>query len=435
MKQLYLLIVITLLSCREQPKDKKGAVEAPHAKNALDAAAEQIEAAAQTSENVATFREELQKLKLKNIPLVDSTSFNSFKDESDYQNINAEALKLFEVYNDWNNPESNYLAISAYRLNLSKDFYTIVVTFLQNDEVMESRLINYDLYGNFITSAIVAYDEIAERWARMKATIETDHIMRHYQYTVSEVDALILDNEFAKIEPNGIIKELGIDEQFFELVIEELGLDSSKLIPSLQAFKILPNRPNEAVVVIPEIVEGSEEEHYFTLNTHIAYVNVENKQVLFHYFESAETNGWVSDAIMLQEIVIDTAPYTITESGHAFGVKTHFVGSSRINPYVSDRLSLFIVADNLLNNVLHNFEVKKGTGEWDGDCEGEFTDEEKTLFISEEKTNGYFDILVKHKITNNKAFEDENGDCDSKDTIANKTLVLKFNGKVYKKSL
>ncbi len=430
MKYSYLLIIFLLFSCSKNNKEKipaKEAIEKQEIEKAVETVADEIEAVAKPSEHVTTtFKEELLKLKLKTVPLVDSTSFDNLTDKGDYQKINTEALKLAKVYKNWKELKSNYRAIDAYRLKLSKDFYTVVITALQSEEEIESRLINYDLEGNVIASEMIAYDEVVESWARTKSTIETDRITINYQYKVSE------ETGFVKIESNGKFRMLNISDIFYELVIDELNINRSKLMPALQAFKILPNRPNEAIVAIPEIVEGSEEEHYFTLNTHIAYVNMENKQVLFDYFESSKTNGWVSDAIMLTEIIIDTAPYTVTENERAFGIKTHFVGSSRVNPYESDRLSLFIIANNNLQKVLHNFEILDNGGEWDGNCEGEFINEKKILIISEEKNNGYFDILVKHKITNNITFEDENGDCDSKDSVTIKTSVLKFDGKTYK---
>ena len=73
-------------------------------------------------------------------------------------------------------------------------------------------------------------------------------------------------------------------------------------------------------------------------------------------------------------------------------------------------------------------------GEWDTNCTGEFIDVKSTLIISRKKTNEYFDILVKSKITESKAYIDENGDCDSKDKMTAKTSVLKFNGEKYIKN-
>lgn len=414
----FILILLFFYSCKKNIIEKK--IESVEVESAVEAAAEPSE------HTTTTFKEEFLKLKLKSVPLADSASFDNYTNKGDYEEINTEALKLAKVYKNWEELKSNYRAIDAYRLKLSKDFYTVVITALQSDEDIESRLINYDIEGNVIASEMVTYDSKTEDWMRTKSTIETDRITINYQYKVSK------ETGFVKIEPNGKFRMLGISDIFYELVIDELNLDRSKLIPTLMAFKILPNRPHEAVVVIPEIIEGSEEEHYFSLNTHIAYVNIENKQVLFHYFESAETNSWTSDAIVLQEILIDTAPYTITENERAFGVKTHFVGSSRVNPYESEQLSLFVVASNNLQKVLHNFEVKKGSGEINGGCNETYHLEEKTLIISKEKTNAYFNIVVNNKTTNSILFKNENDDCDEKENISTKTLVLKFNGKTYK---
>ncbi len=249
---------------------------------------------------------------------------------------------------------------------------------------------------------------------------------------VKEVeDASQMEINTLKIEDNGTLKQLTIDDVFYELVIKTLKINSKKLIPSLQAFKILPNSPNHAVVVIPEVVEGSEEEHYFSLNTHIAIVNIETKQITHQYFESSKTNGWVSDAIVLTDIIIDTAPYDVTDNIRAFGIKTHFVGSSRVNPYESENLSLFVKMEDKLQKVLANYEVLNNVGEWDGFCFGKFIKEEKILIISPQKTNEYYDFIVKNKITETNNFEDENGECDYKETITHQTSVLKFDGKMY----
>lgn len=66
---------------------------------------------------------------------------------------------------------------------------------------------------------------------------------------------------------------------------------------------------------------------------------------------------------------------------------------------------------------------------------GEFTRSKSTLFVSKEKTNGYFDIPVKSKITKSINFEDENGDCDSKENSTITKTILKFDGKEYKETV
>lgn len=429
MKQTYLLIVLIFCSCAQNTKEKtpsKGAVEIISAvENVAKEVTEQIN-------NGTTFKEELQKLKTKKVPLIDSTSFDSFIDESDYKTINAEAFQLPKIYKNWYEENDKHRAVSAYRLNLSDDFYTVVVTVLSGDEVMESKLINYDLEGNVIASEMIAYDETVESWARTKSTIESNKITIDYQYTVSEDDEDGPVYSVVKIESDGNFRVLGIRDICYELVIKELNLNESKLIPTLQVFKILPNSPNEAVVVIPEIAVGSEEEGYLEFNTHVALVNTASKEITHQYFESHQTNGWISDAIHLREITIDTAPYDLSEDVRAFGIRIRFIGSSQVNPYENEALSLFVKSGDNLKKVLNNFDIMKYGGEWNGDCDGEFLSEEKTLSISEEKTNGYFDIIIKNKLTKSINVKDELGNCDTKETFTNKTSVLKFDGKTYR---
>ncbi|WP_321285832.1 hypothetical protein [uncultured Sunxiuqinia sp.] len=432
MKRQYILLLLIFSSCAQKANTNsiKDTVEIPSKVKDVEDAVDTVEAVAQT-DNSTNFKEVLQKLKQKSVPLIDSTSFDSFIDEEDYKTINTEALKLVKIYKNWNNPNYNYRAIDAYRLNLSNKFYTVVVSVLLGDNELENRLINYDLNGSIITSEIVAYDEIAEGWTRYQSKIEAKKITIKYHVLVSDDDASQMEINTLKIEANGTLKQLTIDDVFYALVIKTLNINSKKLIPSLQAFKILPNSPNQAVVVIPEVVEGSEEEHYFYLNTHIAIVNLETKQITHQYFESSKTNGWVSDAIVLTDIIIDTAPYSVTDNIRAFGIKTHFVGSSRANQYESENLSLFVKLEDKLQKVLDNYEVLNNGGEWDGFCFGKFIKEEKILIISPQKTNEYYDIIVKNKITETNNFEDEKGECDYKETITHQTSVLKFDGKTY----
>ena len=77
------------------------------------------------------------------------------------------------------------------------------------------------------------------------------------------------------------------------------------------------------------------------------------------------------------------------------------------------------------------FSVEKNTGEWNGVCEGEHESKNKTLIMSSEKTNDFFDITVKTNIVNTIDFEDEQGDCNSKDSLSSQTSILKFDGNRY----
>ncbi len=215
-------------------------------------------------------------------------------------------------------------------------------------------------------------------------------------------------------------------------VIKQLKLNPNKIAKALIVHKELPNNVNETVIVIPEIVE--EGEQYFELNSYIVIVNSVTGKIIHQYFESSKTNNWVSDAIKLVEITIDTAPYNVTTGIRAFGIRVRYVGSSQANPYENETISLFIKSENTLKNILKSYDVMNSWGEWDTNCAGEFIDENKVLIISENMTNTYVDILVKSKIIESKSYIDKNGDCDSTEKTTTEKTLLKFNGKEYKEN-
>ena len=86
----------------------------------------------------------------------------------------------------------------------------------------------------------------------------------------------------------------------------------------------------------------------------------------------------------------------------------------------------------LIKKILNNYEILYNGGEWDTDCVGEFIDERKVFIISTDKTNGFFAILVKSKITETTNYIDENNECNSIDKVKTEKTTLKFNGYEYK---
>ena len=423
MKQIvYFFLVILFFSCKENTKHEND--ESLVNEKALESLVEVVGG----NEN---FKDEFEKLPIKKLPIIDSTSFDSFIDEDDIKKINAIALKLPEVYDNWFEKRYDYQLISGYRVPFSKDFYSAVLTVKRDEHEMESTLVNYDLEGNVIDSEIISFDEIAESWVSIVSKIENNSIAQKRKFVVNEDDGPVTENRTIKILANGTLKELSENELIFDFFAKVLKIENQKRIESLEAFKVQPNNPNEAIVVIPEIVEGSEEEGYFLLNTHIAIVDLNTKSITHHYFESHKTNGWISDAIRIDKIEIDTAPYFVKENTRAFGVRITFIGSSQVNPYFIKTLSLYVKEQQEIKNVLHNFSVEDNTGEWDGNCKGNFTDINKTLILSANKTNNYFDILVKQKTLQTTTSLSDEGDCYDDEEILESKFVLKFDGSKY----
>lgn len=236
--------------------------------------------------------------------------------------------------------------------------------------------------------------------------------------------------EEVKSNEKTIVKTIKIEPNLIDVVLKNLNIKKENCKVDLIVLKKIPNSPEETIVVIPEIAD--EGEQYLELNSHILIANTKTGEITHKFFESSKTNQWVSDAIQLREITIDTAPYNVTDNKRAFGVRVRYVGSSQANPYENETISLFVKSKNELINILKPYETLGYGGEWDTDCAGEFTNSKSTLIISREKTNGYFDILVKSKITESIDFEDKNGDCDSKESTTRERTILIFDGQEYK---
>lgn len=198
--------------------------------------------------------------------------------------------------------------------------------------------------------------------------------------------------------------------------LEELGMTINDCDLGLIAEKIIPYSKDESIIVIPEIAEN-EGDDFYLFNTHILIIDHKTGKINSKYFESHETNDWVSDAVMMTDIKIDTAPYFIAEGKRAFGIRVSYMGSSRVNPYSYESLTLFERNEDELKVVLKNFVVEEFIGEWDGDCEGEFTDQKKILIMESSTTNGYFNIKVRDSISiiKNEYLKEEDDCVESED--------------------
>lgn len=225
------------------------------------------------------------------------------------------------------------------------------------------------------------------------------------------------------------LKSYAQDSTFFNTVFTQLKLDETKVYSELIVAKVRPDNPKETIMFIPEIVE--EDEDYLEFNPYILIVNNESGKIINLYFDRS---GWTSDAIILSEIKIDTAPYYVSENNRAFGIRTYYRSMSQPNPYNNATISLFVKSEDTLKEILNNYDVMNYSGEWDTRCAGEFVEEEKKLKIMTNKTKDCYDILVENKITEIKSYVDEDGECDAKEEISTHNIMLKFNGEEYTKN-
>lgn len=218
------------------------------------------------------------------------------------------------------------------------------------------------------------------------------------------------------------------NQKLIDTALDQLGLDKEACKLELATSKVKPNNPNETILVIPEIVEESE--CFLHLNGHVLVVETTTGKIIQQYVETKNTSEWYSNAVRIDEISIDTAPYKLTDGKRGFGVRVTYTGSSKVNPYNQETLSLYIHDGKSLRQVLKNYSAYDYGGESDGNCEGEFVEYKKIFLISEQKNDGYYNIIVKNTTTRTKTHLDHNNECIHNKTKTKNSKILKYD-KVY----
>ncbi|WP_297335026.1 hypothetical protein [Algoriphagus sp.] len=426
MKTFYFTLSLLIFSCdsgTQKDKSTTGAIEL------IDRAKETIPTGVATD-----FLKTINSCKTKKLPQLERTNFDSFTDESEYAQIDTRALNLNQVYPERNFEDQKVRAIDMYTLPIRDGFHSVVVTLLKNEHEMESILINYTAEGDIIDHELVSYDEIAEGMSQVVSRISENllTVNRILWGNTKEVEQIEYE-----IRWNGTIEKvntLNLNEFFTDFnlideVLTGLELDWVQTKTAMLKTRVFPDNPNEAFLVIPEVID--EGEQFFELNSHILIADIRTGKITHNFFESHQSNQWVSDAIEMQDIIIDTALYPLSEETKAYGIQVEYLGMSRVNPYSNQTWSLFIKSGDTLEKFLSNYSIKDFGGEWDGDCEGEFVSEEKIVFLGTHKTEGYFDLLVYNRITESKDYKDEDEECQTENSFHIKNSILKFDGTTY----
>jgi hypothetical protein len=209
-------------------------------------------------------------------------------------------------------------------------------------------------------------------------------------------------------------------------VLKQLNIQKKDCYYDLVVEQIIPYASDKSVVVIPKIID--KDENSFSCDCYILIINNASGLIINRFFES---NSLISDAVRIEKISVDFAPYRLNSTTRAFGIRILNEGDSRPNPYENEDISLFIPKDSLLVRVLRNYSISSITGDWDTNCSGQFVTQKKILIMSNKITNNYYDIIAKSKITTtNMTFV--NNDCKDIDTVKNKTCILKFDNNEYK---
>jgi len=216
-------------------------------------------------------------------------------------------------------------------------------------------------------------------------------------------------------------------------VLVELQLNQSEI--HLYYIQSPQDYLNETILVFAEeeSIDDQDRERY---TSHIVIANSITGKIKNYFSEKSIENGWVSDALFIDEVRVDTTTHKLNETKTAFGVIVRFRNNSQPSPYEEENLSLFIKEDDRLKKVLDNYTIYESIGEVNvskNACGANFKIMKNKLSGIHINTNGYYDIRV-NSISAKRSFnEDENGDCNPIEKKLNQTAkVLKYNGEIYK---
>lgn len=202
---------------------------------------------------------------------------------------------------------------------------------------------------------------------------------------------------------------------------EQLAGWAKKLHPDLafaaqySVCKPSPVDPNRTLAALAFVERGDEYDATYGLEVLTAV----GSRIEQHVYESAAIE---SDAVRFEGLSLDTARYNLTPTLRAFGVRASYNGSSRVNPFSSTTLNLYVLDGAKPRKVLDKLEVQSSSGEWDGNCAGEFSDTTSSLAIDKTLSHGYAVLAVTEKTVGSRSFE-KNDDCTSSDS---KPVVKKY---------
>ena len=176
--------------------------------------------------------------------------------------------------------------------------------------------------------------------------------------------------------------------------------------------KVLQNNPELSIVLIAKYINlpYTGEEEGFSCDLLLVLVNNKTETITSKFIEE---DKFTSDAIRLEEVVLDMANFSVTDDIKAFGVRDKYSGSSGPNPSGSESLSLYSIKNNQISPILDNFETYNYTGETDMRCNFHGETINSVLIMQKTKTNGYYDIKVRSitTIETSRNPKKKDGDC------------------------
>ncbi|WP_339411834.1 hypothetical protein [Pseudomonas sp. EA_35y_Pfl2_R5] len=163
--------------------------------------------------------------------------------------------------------------------------------------------------------------------------------------------------------------------------------------------KVWPARPHLTLLAVSLL--RTEEDGHGESDLEVLVLDSVSQAIIARHVEP-NLLDW--DAIFVDGLEFDTAPYRLREGDLAFGIRVKRRSMSRANPFYETSLSLYELKEPHLRPVLSELVMDRSGGEWDTRCAGEFSDTRGVLVITERLGNkGYHDLLLKQTRTDSRA--------------------------------
>jgi hypothetical protein len=156
--------------------------------------------------------------------------------------------------------------------------------------------------------------------------------------------------------------------------------------------KVWPARPHLTLLAMPLV--RAEHDGYGETDLELLVFDSARQRFLARLVEPSRLD-W--DAVFIEDLRFDTAPYRLRADDIAFGVRISRRGSSRPNPFYETRLDLYLLDTDSLRPLLSELPVRTAGGEWDTNCSGAFSETKGVVIITDRAGHdGYRDLLLKN---------------------------------------
>ena len=202
-------------------------------------------------------------------------------------------------------------------------------------------------------------------------------------------------------------------------------------------FKATKNWPLHPEITINTTVSLQEGSSYASpedgMGLYDIYLELSNTKDGKRIAKWCQKGALLSDALRLNSIAIDTAPYVLSKTMHAFGVRASYANNSRSNPAHIGTVTLFALSAGKVRQLLKTTDTGGHFNEisLNEECRGTYSESNLTISASTNQHNGLSDLLLT-KVENEGELVKAPKDCIEKSSNRKVTKsTLTFNGREY----